>query len=196
MADVSKADLQKSQNELRELGEQVRDVRQQMQALTVRADRSEELDKKMESNMWFVIGAKWFVGATFVAILGGLVSFVWTFATLSSNVNHHDKTIDNLDKSVREAQKSNADLAKLIIERFPSRLATALVSEGKIVEIAPGRLVIEIEGKDRQTFKLTRKTKFVRGDKPIELTELKSGQGVRILVGEDMHAESVELMSE
>lgn len=147
MADVSKTEWQKLQDELRELGEQVRDIKQQMQALAVRADRSEELDKKMESNMWFVIGAKWFVGATIAAILGGLVSFVWTFATLNSNVNHHDKAIDNLDKSVREAQKTNADLAKLIFKRFPSRLATALVSEGKIVEIAPGRLVIETEAK-------------------------------------------------
>jgi hypothetical protein len=175
MAEISKEDWKKLTEELHSMSDQLKDAKHQLNMLADRADRAEKFHDKVEPNMWFVTGAKWFVGAFSLTILVGIISFAYSFGSLNSDVKHYASAIAKLEQS-------NERLVELIIDRFPSKAHGQYLREGKIIKVSKDEITIETAEPEKKqlSFKLTPETMIFLLDKPANPTDLKKGMHVRV----------------
>jgi hypothetical protein len=201
MADASKEDLKRLTEELHRITEQLTDAKHQLSTLADRADRAEKFHEKVEPNMWFVTGAKWFVGVFSLTILVGVVSFAFSFGSLNSDVKHHSDEIKSLIQSLEKLAESNRQanerLVQLIIDRFPPKIFGSASHEGKLVKVSKDEVVIETAEpeKKRLSFKLTPETMIFLQGKQAKPTDLKMGMLLQVTEGEKGKAEQINALA-
>jgi hypothetical protein len=166
MADVSKADLQALSDRVRAL----------------------------EADMVLVRLAKALFVISIVALGGAVGTFLYTAGATTNEVKNHADRLAKLEDRLAENQKSNERVIETIIDRFPHKMnVSALISDGKILNVAAGEVTIRTDGPDAMdlSFKLDPETTVeIKGQKATP-EDLKPGMAARIVADEVRHALSI-----
>jgi hypothetical protein len=160
--------MRESDLELQRLADEVK-------KLTARVEDMQKVLDEMKPNIWVVTWAKAIVGIFAVLLVTSFAGFFYTAGSRSAQIDAHEKAIDKLDKA-------NADLTKLILERFPKTgYGGALPIMGKVIKATAETLVIESEpDKKEHSFKLSGDTEILIGGRKAKAGDLKPGMHVRV----------------
>ena len=153
--------------------------------------------KALEADMVFVRAAKWFLGASIVALLGTAGTFLYNAGGAANEVKNHADRLDRAEKALADQQKENALANAHLVELLLNRVkVSALVYEGKVIKVAGDELTVHVEEPAPQdlTFTLTAETTVEIKGQNARPQDVKQGMQVRVVTGETHRAMSVVVL--
>jgi len=141
----------------------------------------------------------WFAGASVALVSGSLIAaicgLIW-LGNLRSDVTHLEKELEKealgLKKEIVEQKEAHKYLTELFIR---SKLHMTSYNMSKIIAIAKDQITVETEEKERVTHKVSPNTLILVNGKRAQVSDLKEGMEVNIVVGDQGEVLEIEDMS-